>query len=109
MNETALKWLLISPAAIIFIVFAWINSGGCEPQSPDNKTEQELSFTVCNYIWDRALIPDSVEFGKFNIQKKDDGYEVRGSFETKNAFGTMIPQNFKAVFDENKRLIQFIY
>lgn len=90
--------------ALIVIVNVWAR---CDSSpSEESKLEMELTFQIQDTIRAKALIPDSTDFQDYKVFKTDDGYTVTGTFETKNAYGTMIPHKYSAKFNKDKKLIK---
>lgn len=94
--------------SLIVIVNVWAR---CDSSPSEERIlELELSAQIYDAIREKSLIPDSADFHDYKVIKTDDGYTVTGSFETKNAYGTMIPHKFSAKFNKDKQLIKlYIY
>lgn len=102
-SKNALKFLAVFISIIVVInVLARCDFSPSE----ESKLEMELTFQVQDIIKAKALIPDSTDFQDYKVFKTDDGYTVTGSFETKNAYGTMIPHKYSAEFNKDKKLIK---
>lgn len=102
-SKNALIFLAVFISIIVVInVFARCDSSPSE----ERILERELSAQIYDAVKEKALIPDSTDFQDFKVFKTDNGYTVTGSFETKNAYGTMIPHKFSAKFNKDKQLIK---
>ncbi|MBO5681850.1 MAG: hypothetical protein J6T08_09080 [Lentisphaeria bacterium] len=103
-TKKILIYLVLLAAMIAFVAFF------VGDESPEEKQQrmikQELTHTVYDIIRAKALIPDSVDFKESNCMETYKGYTVTGTFETKNAYGTMIPHKYSAEFNKDKQLIK---
>lgn len=99
------KIALISGIFLAVIIAIFVLNGGCEP-SEESILKMELSAQIYEAVKEKALIPDSTNFQDNKVYKTDKGYTVIGTFETKNAYGTMIPHKYSAEFNKDKKLIK---